>query len=67
MLELVLIYCMIGAPDRCIEQRVPMFGDSGIQCMIRGQTEASRYLATHPNWLLASWRCMASSAVQDPA
>ncbi len=68
MLELVLIYCMIGMPDRCIERREVMDDVSdGIQCMKHGETEAARYVAAHPKWQLVTWRCVPSSEVQDPA
>jgi hypothetical protein len=58
MLELVIVYCMIGAPDRCVERgQIMQEGVSQIGCVTLGQMMGQEYLKTHPNWRLATWRC----------
>jgi hypothetical protein len=55
---MVLVYCMVGQPDKCTEQR-PVFEEplSGMACMMTAQHAAQQYVAEHPEWQLASWRC----------
>ena len=68
MLELVLVYCMVGTPDRCVERREPLTEiDDGAQCMLHGEIEATRFVAAHPQWRLFSWRCAPDSTLADPA
>jgi hypothetical protein len=58
MIELVLVYCLSADPDRCTEQR-PIFEEplSGMACMMNAQKVALNYVAEHPEWHLARWRC----------
>ncbi len=58
MVQMVLIYCMIGQPSLCTEQR-PMFEQplSMMGCMISAQQTAATYVQEHPAWTLSRFRC----------
>ena len=68
MIELVLVFCMVGTPDRCIERNEPMADAmSQIACVSMGQQIGQEYLREHPNWRLVNWRCQDSVRHQEPA
>ena len=68
MIELVLVYCLLDAPDRCIERREAMNGPSGaLQCTISAQEHAQAYLEAHPKYRLAGWRCEVDKPAEKPA
>lgn len=57
--QLVLVYCLAADPSRCIEQR-PVAEEPGlglVGCVVGAQPEAVRWLATHPDYVLARVRC----------
>jgi hypothetical protein len=68
VVELVLVYCLIGDPVKCVEQR-PMFEQplSAMACMVTAQQTASHYVDEHPQWRLATWRCERDQPKQRPA
>ena len=59
LVRLVLVYCPSAEPSRCIEQRpLPADLEAGpTACLIAAQPEAARWLATHPDHVLARYRC----------
>jgi hypothetical protein len=67
MIEMVLVYCMIGDPAQCIEQR-PVFEDplTAMACMMSAQTVAVEYVRDHPNWTLSGWRCEMNKPRSEP-
>ncbi len=68
MIELVLIYCLSDAPDRCIERREPLAGPaSALECTINAQAHAQEYVVSHPKYRLARWRCEVDKPAEDPA
>ncbi len=68
MLELVLVFCLIDQPDRCIERSEPVpETTSSIACASLGQQFGQDYLSTHPQWRLSTWRCQDARRHQDPA
>lgn len=57
MVQLVLVFCLAGAPASCQEQR-PVYDElSLIACLVQGQQLAQEWLSDHPKWLLSRWRC----------
>ena len=68
MIELVLVYCLANAPDRCVEQREPL-GENGsvLECTMSAQQHAQEYLEMNPKYRLASWRCEIDKPRQQPA
>jgi len=68
MIDLVLIYCLSAAPDRCLERREPMDpAVSLIQCTMGAQISAQDYLRTHPAYRLQAWRCEMDKPRESPA
>jgi hypothetical protein len=67
MVELVLVYCMLGHASVCKEQR-PVFEDplTLMSCMMNGQKTGAEYVRDHPLWKLASWRCEVNKPSQQP-
>jgi hypothetical protein len=66
MTALVVVFCLQTAPASCIEQR-PIEDLSLPACLSRGQRYASEWLAEHPKWQLARWRCERNVPRQAPA
>lgn len=68
MIDLVLVYCLSAAPDRCVERREPLRENvSPIECVIDAQQRAQRYVSSHPKYRLASWRCEVDKPRESPA
>jgi hypothetical protein len=67
MIELVLVYCMVGEPNQCTEQR-PLFEQplTAMSCMMNAQLTAADYVKEHPVWHLSSWRCEKDKPRQTP-
>lgn len=57
MAELVLIFCLAGAPTSCQEEH-PLLGQMPLtSCLVQAQQYAQEWLSDHPKWALAEWRC----------
>ena len=54
---LSLVVCLMQAPERCETRALDAPFPTPIACLLAGQTEAERWLATHPAYRLARWRC----------
>jgi hypothetical protein len=68
MYELVLIYCLIDAPDRCVERDAPLEDAvSAYECALSGQMRAMRYIGLHPEWRLSRISCRSAAQHEDPA
>lgn len=68
MIELVLVYCLRAQEGVCVERRDTL-RDWGtpLQCMMQAQQQAQQYLADHPKWYLARWRCEVNEPPEQPA
>ena len=66
MTALVLVFCLQSTPSACTEQR-PAEALSLLACLMRGQQYAAEWLAEHPKWMLARWRCEQNVPRQQPA
>jgi hypothetical protein len=68
MIELVLVYCLTAAPDRCLERREPLEPPmSLIACSLTAQTSAQDYVRSHPAYRLKAWRCEQDKPRESPA
>jgi hypothetical protein len=56
MITLILYFCLSAPLLGC--QEVRMSEPSIYECMLDGQVQAPRWLADHPNYELAHWRCV---------
>jgi hypothetical protein len=55
-MTLVLLICLASNPSECRTE--PIAFDGGpVACAIHGQQAAAEWLALHPRWRLAKWRC----------
>jgi hypothetical protein len=66
MTVLVLVFCLQSSPNSCIEQR-PIEEMAPMACIIQAQSYAANWLADHPKWRLARWRCERNVPRQQPA
>ena len=58
MAELILVFCLATAPADCQEERPALADMSLTSCLVQGQQYAADWLADHPKWTLAGWRCL---------
>lgn len=57
MIELAFVACLSFAPNEC-ENRSLLFTDvTPSQCMMGAQPELAKWIATHQNWRISSWKC----------
>jgi hypothetical protein len=56
MTSLLLTICLAANPSECKRQPIDFEG-SQIECALYGQQAAIEWLAQHPKWRLAKWRC----------
>lgn len=57
-MELVLIACLIANPAECREDRIAMLELPGpVACLIVAPQVAADWMAAHPKWAVARWRC----------
>jgi hypothetical protein len=58
MISLVLVFCLFTSPTDCQEVRPVLEQElSPTTCVVEGQQIALDWLAGHPKWTLAGWRC----------
>ena len=58
MAELILVFCLATAPANCQEEKPALADMSLMSCLVQGQQYAADWLAEHPKWTLAGWRCL---------
>jgi hypothetical protein len=66
MTALVLVFCLQSSPNSCVEQR-PLEDMAPLVCLVRAQEYAATWLADHPKWRLARWRCEHNIPRERPA
>jgi hypothetical protein len=57
---------MMAWQTHCQEERPQLEGMSLTACMVQGQQIAQEWLADHPKWMLAGWRCEQNIPRQRP-
>lgn len=68
MIELVMVYCLSGEPNRCVERRQVMEEPTSVMaCTFTAQQAAQQWVAAHPAWRLASFRCERDHPREAPA
>ncbi len=57
--ELILVACLIMAPDTCQEERVRVSMEPlpGHACMAGAPPLIAQWSTSHPAWRVARWRC----------
>lgn len=61
MVYLTLVFCLMASPQQCQEQRPSSEPLTLMECVLNGQVTAQYWLADHPKWMLARWRCGSES------
>lgn len=67
MIELLFVSCLANAPDQCQERSLLYVDVSPMQCLMGAQPELARWVETHPNEQIRSWRCRAVSTAERDA
>lgn len=57
MMELLFVVCMSTQPDHCQERSLTFVDITATQCMRGAQPELARWITTHPDQTIKSWRC----------
>lgn len=58
MIELVLLACLLGQPQRCEQYFVPTAPQmSLVECMFSGQFQVVQWHEEHPGWVIRRWTC----------
>ena len=57
LIALTLTVCLIAAPDKCEKREIAAPFPLVTACLMGAQTEAARWIAVHPAYQLAAWRC----------
>jgi len=62
MMELVLVVCLYGAPDRCEERSIGLFPEmSAMTCMMQAQPQIAAWAQTHPELTVSRFSCRDSA------
>jgi hypothetical protein len=62
-MELIVVACLLNAPERCEEHRMrlDMFGLDAAQCVYSSPIRVARWSVEHPGWKVTGWRCVKPS------
>ena len=66
VVEIVLVVCLLAAPEECHEERPVWETVSLERCVRDGQVQASIWVNEHPGYRLSRWRCEHPTARQQP-
>jgi len=62
MMELLVVVCLLTAPDSCEERSIGLFPQmTALTCVMQGQPHIAAWSVTHPDLRVARWTC------RDPA
>ncbi|HYB09109.1 MAG TPA: hypothetical protein VEJ16_05530 [Alphaproteobacteria bacterium] len=67
MVQIVFVFCLLASPAQCQEQRSPSGAQSVMECVMDAQRLAQFWLADHPEWSLARWRCEGGAPPENRA
>lgn len=54
---LLITFCLLGQPGRCVERADFDSMASVIECMIAGQKAGAQWVLDHPAYVMRSFRC----------
>lgn len=57
MIELLFVACLSTAPDQCRERSLVFTDVTPMACLMGAQPELAKWVNTHPNQQIKSWRC----------
>lgn len=67
MVELLFVACLSGDPTDCREHSLVFTDVTPMQCLMGAQPELAKWVATHPNAEIRSWRCRTVSFAERDA
>ncbi len=58
-MELILLVCLIGAPQQCREEYLPVSLEPipQLRCLMGAQPIIAQWSGVHPKWRVTRWRC----------
>jgi hypothetical protein len=58
MMELMVVVCLITAPDRCEERSIGLYPEmTAFTCVMQGQPHIAAWVAAHPDLRVTRWTC----------
>lgn len=57
MIEFLFVACLATDPTQCRERSLVFSDVTPMQCLAGAQPELARWVSTHPNERVRSWRC----------
>jgi hypothetical protein len=67
MIELLFVACLSSEPDKCLERSLLFTDITPMQCMMVAQPELAKWVDTHPDEQIRSWRCKVVSFAERKA
>ena len=62
MMELLFVACLAASPTECSQRSLVFVDVTPMQCLMGAQPELARWAASHPRFVIRSWRCRDLSA-----
>ncbi|MBD3680173.1 MAG: hypothetical protein HUJ27_17435 [Rhodobacteraceae bacterium] len=57
MIELLFVACLAGSPEECHERSLIFTDKTPMQCLMGAQPGLAKWVETHPNERIRTWRC----------
>ena len=67
MIELLFVACMASAPENCQERSLVFTDITPYQCLMGAQPELAKWVNSHPDETIKSWRCRTVSFAERDA
>jgi hypothetical protein len=62
MMELLVVVCLLAAPERCEERSIGLYPQmSAMACMRQGQPQIAVWTESHPGLRVSRWTCRDSA------
>lgn len=64
---IVMSICMLATPALCREERLNLsYEDSSpMACMLQSQPAMAQWSASHPDWRIDRWKCVARGMISE--
>jgi len=57
MIELLFVACLATSPDDCNENSLLYSDVTPMMCVMGAQPELAKWIQTHPQYKVTSWKC----------
>ena len=64
MIELLFVACLATSPQECRETSLVFTDVTPRACLMGAQPELAKWISTHPNYMIRSWRCQTVTTVE---